>query len=244
MSLNEPASRPSVEPGEPRGSGLRTSAYAAIKDMIMVGRLRPGRKLAHEELANALGVSRMPVRQALERLEQEGFIVYIPRRGCFVAEITVEEARELYGVREALEVYALRQTAMIGLTPGSLDSLESVLMKYESLVRENVMRERLQVDRDFHLALAAIPGNRALSASLQTVYERIFLKIRTEGFRTPRGREGYEEHVALLKALKGNDFVNAEQMLVKHIRQGCARLLDHIDESSSAPPGLTPLKLV
>jgi DNA-binding GntR family transcriptional regulator len=212
-------------------AALSASVYGAIKDMIISNLLRPGHKLVHEELAKSLGVSRTPVREALERLQQESFIVRVPRRGCFVSEITAGEARELYGVREALELYALRQTAAIGLTPANIRALEGVLRKYAALVKDNVMRERLQVDRDFHLTLAAIPGNRALSDMLEAVYERIFLKIRTEGFRTTRGAEGYEEHVALLKALKKADFTKAEKMLAKHITQGRNRLLAHIEDS-------------
>ena len=221
----------SVAASAPAEIAARSSAYGAIKEMILAGNLRPGRKLVHDELAKALGVSRTPIREALERLQQEGFLTYIPRRGCFVSEITAEEAHELYGVREALEVYALRQTAEVGLTAENIRVLERVLETYATLVRDNVMRQRLQVDRDFHLALAAVPGNRALSSALQAIYERIFLKIRTEGFRTPSGAEGYKEHVALLKALKSGDFVKAEKMLVDHIRQGRSRLLTHIEDS-------------
>jgi GntR family transcriptional regulator, rspAB operon transcriptional repressor len=223
-------------------TALRSSAYGAIKQMILAGSLRPGRKLVHDELATALGVSRTPVREALERLQQEGFLTYIPRRGCFVSEITADEARELYGVREALEVYALRQTAALGLTRDNIVALEAVLETYATLVRDNVMRQRLQVDRDFHLALAAIPGNRALSSILESVYERIFLKIRTEGFRTPTGAEGYKEHVQLLRMLKAGDFPGAEKMLAMHITQGRDRLLSHIEDSAHGSAGVLPLK--
>lgn len=210
--------------------------------MILTNGVRPGHKLVHDELAKALGVSRTPVREALERLQQEGFIVHIPRRGCFVNEITADEARELYGVREALEIYALRQTAKVGLTPANIRELAALLRKYAGLVKENAMRDRLLVDRDFHLALAAIPANRALSTTLEAVYERIFLKIRTEGFRTTQGVEGYEEHVALLDALKKPDFAKAEKMLAAHISDGRNRLLAHIADSVRSELRVIPLR--
>ncbi|MGE0545215.1 MAG: GntR family transcriptional regulator [Dehalococcoidia bacterium] len=216
----------------------RAAVHTAVKNLILRGSLRAGQKLVTDELAKRLGVSRMPVRETLERLQQEGFVVHVPHRGCFVAEITAEEARDLYGVREALEVHALRQTAAKGLTAAHLARLKAVLDTYATLVRDNVMRQRLQVDRDFHLTLAAIPGNQALLTMLQSVYERIFLKIRTEGYGVPRGAEGYEEHVLLFKALEAADFAKAEHMLTAHIRLGCDRLLAHIDaggDSSVSP---------
>ncbi|MDO8630206.1 MAG: GntR family transcriptional regulator, partial [Phycisphaerales bacterium] len=175
---------------------LNTVVYKTIKNRILHSLLRPGNKLGHQELAESLGVSRTPVREALERLQQEGFVVRRPRRGYFVAEIEAGEARDLYEIREALETYALRRAAVVGLTRAKVRELDAILKKYAELVRDNVMRQRLVVDRDFHLALGAIPGNRVLSNSLEAVYERIVLKIRTEGFRTTRGEEGYKEHVA------------------------------------------------
>jgi DNA-binding GntR family transcriptional regulator len=144
-------------------------------------------------------------------------------------------------VREALEVYALRETAKLGLKRQDFAPLERVLETYAGLVRDNVMRQRLQVDREFHVTLAALPGNRALSQMLESVYERIFLKIRTEGFRTT-GAEGYQEHVQLLRSLKRGDFGAAESMLTAHITQGRDRLLDHIAESAWDEGAVVPLR--
>ena len=212
---------------------LNTFVYEAIKERILGNRLRPGNKLTDQELAQMLGVSRTPVREALERLHQEGFVVHIPRRGCFVAEIDAEEASELYELREALELHALRRTAAKGLTAGQVRQLGALTRAYAGLVKDDSTRARLLVDRDFHLALAGAAGNRALSRSLEAVFERLVLKMRTEGFRTSRGKEALGEHMSLFDALRRQNFDEAEKLLVRHIREGRKRLLAHLDEAAA-----------
>jgi DNA-binding GntR family transcriptional regulator len=225
--------------GEPEEQpSLGNAVYQAIKQRILENRLRPGNKLGHQDLAEMLGVSRTPVREALERLAQEGFVVHRPRRGCFVSEIDVQEACELYDLREALEVHALRRTAKIGLTRADLSQLSSLTREYAELVRDDSTRRRLIVDRDLHLALASKSQNRLLSRSLESVFERLILKLRVEGFRTSRGKEALDEHVALMSALRKQDFGAAETVLIAHLREGRERLLGHIEDLSHEPVAL------
>lgn len=209
--------------------------YQAIKQQILDNRLRPGSKLTHEDLAQMLGVSRTPVREALERITHEGFAVHLPRRGCFVAEIDADEARELYDLREALEVHALRRTATFGLTREDLAELAALTRAYSDRVRDEATRSRLIVDRDLHLALASKARNRLLLRSLESVFERLILKLRVDGFRTTRGKQALDEHIRLLKALRQQDYAKAEQVLVQHLREGRERLLGHLEDLSREP---------
>ncbi len=202
--------------------------YAALKELITQNRLRPGVKLTHQELAEKLQVSRTPVREALERLYQEGFVIHRQRRGFFVAEIDEDEARELYELREALEVFALRRAIARGLKPGDLRRLDELNQRYRSLLQDDSTRERMVVDRDFHLALAEYADNRALLRSLEGVFERLILKIRVEGYRTMRGMEALDEHVALLGALHAEDGPQAERVLASHIQGARRRLTSHL----------------
>jgi len=202
--------------------------YAALKELIVDNRLRPGVKLTHQELAERLKVSRTPVREALERLYQEGFVVHRPRRGFYVAEIDEDEARELYELREALELYALRRSMARGLKPADLRMLEELNQRYRSLLRDDATRERMVADRDFHLALAACADNRALLRAMDGVFERLILKIRVEGYRTVRGVEALEEHLTLMQALHAEDAARAEQVLAAHIQGARRRLASHL----------------
>lgn len=209
---------------------VNAKVYEALKAQIINSQLRPGVKLIHQELAERLHVSRTPVRESLERLYQEGFVTRIPRRGFFVAEIDEDEARELYEMREALELFALRRVAARGLTAADLRRLESFNQRYRELLRDDATRERMLVDRDWHLALAALANNRVLLRSLEALFERLILKIRVEGYRTVRGEEALREHAEMMKALRAEDWERAEALLRTHIQGARKRLASHLGE--------------
>lgn len=223
--------KPSAKAAPPKASqSVNAAVYEALKGRITSNQLRPGRKLIHQELAELLKVSRTPVREALERLYQEGFVTRLPRRGFYVAEIDENEARELYELREAIEVYALRRTMARGIKPADLRRLDSFNQTYKSLVREDTTRERMMVDRDWHLALVSLADNRALQRSLEAVFERLILKIRTDGYRTVRGAEALKEHVEMMKALRAEDAEEAVRLLASHIQGARRRLVGHLSE--------------
>ena len=102
------AARKTTTVTSPSRATLDDTVYGSIKQMILTNQFRPGYKLTHQHIADLLNVSRTPVRQALERLYQESYVIRIPARGFFVAEIDSHEARDLYDVRMALETFALR----------------------------------------------------------------------------------------------------------------------------------------
>ncbi len=100
---------------------LTTRAYDSIKEYILEGRLDEEDRLTEESLANQLGISKSPIREALNRLESEGFIRIAPRRGAYLRRFTLEEIKELYDLREALEVHVARTAH---LTPSLLTELD------------------------------------------------------------------------------------------------------------------------
>ena len=222
---------PSSDNPESDGLSVNATVYGALKRLIVESRLRPGMKLVHQELAERLGVSRTPVREGLERLYQEGLVSRIPRRGFYVAEIDEHESRELYELREALETFALRLSMSRGIPARELSRLEALNRRYGTLLRDGATHERMLVDRDFHLALARCSGNGALVRALESVFDRLIVKIRTEGYRTVRGEEAMREHVALLTALRAQEANRAPQLLARHIQGAKARLEGHLRET-------------
>ncbi|MBL8386440.1 MAG: GntR family transcriptional regulator, partial [Burkholderiales bacterium] len=228
-SQPRPADKPTRR-AEDTGRTVNATVYDAIKELITQSQLRPGVKLIHQDLAERLQVSRTPVREALERLFQEGLVTRLPRRGFYVAEIDEDEARELYELREALEIYALRRSLARGIRPAKLRRLDGFNRDYKALVRDGATRERMSVDRDWHLALASLAGNRALLRSLAAVFERLIMKIRTDGYRTVRGAEALHEHEQMMKALRSEDGAAAEHLLAQHIQGARWRLVSHLGE--------------
>ena len=92
-----------------RTENLSGQVYSQIKTLILCNEILPGQKLHHQELSERLGVSRTPVREALTRLAQEGYVSFLPNRGFTCKEIRLQEAEELYQLREALEAFAVEK---------------------------------------------------------------------------------------------------------------------------------------
>ena len=204
------------------------TTYAAIKRDILGNRLRPGTKLTHRMLAENLGVSRTPVRESLERLYQEGYVKRVPNRGYFVAEMDAREVGELYQTREALELHALQQVMAKGISAKSLKAVQAINARYRTLCQESLSRERLMVDREFHLALADLAGNTFLSRTLAGIFDRLILKRRVEGYHDPRGLKPHDDHVRLLAALGKPDAARAQAQLREHISSACNRFTEYL----------------
>lgn len=217
------------ENDEPPSRNSQT--YSSIKRMILFGQLGPGRKLVHEELAEALKVSRTPVREALERLYQEGFVTRLPRRGFYVTGITRDEAYGLYGAREALELFALQVTLDRGPLPrGALNMLTTYSKRYEDLVNAQKMTEHILADALFHLKLAELSGNRYVVRLLAQTLERAALKRRHQGYHYERSKRGVAEHKVFLEALAKHDKRAATQALRKHVQSARDALLSQLYE--------------
>ena len=159
---------------------LSARVYNQIKNLILCNEIMPGQKLHHQQLSERLGVSRTPVREALTRLVQEGYVSFLPNRGFTCKEIRMQEAEELYELREALEAFAVEK-AIANLTDAALARLRAKMNSYGRDVQNRFTRERLVFDQEVHLAIAELAGNETLMSTLNHVFERIVLKRRTDG---------------------------------------------------------------
>jgi len=199
---------------------LSTRVYDEIKDLILCNEILPGQKLHHQQLSERLGVSRTPVREALTRLVQEGYVSFLPNRGFTCKEIRMQEAEELYELREALEAFTVER-AIANLTDSALRGLRAKINYYGRDVQNRFTRERLVYDQDVHLAIAELAGNETLKNTLSHVFERIVLKRRTDGlYDSARGTAAHQEHLLLLEAMERRDPAEAVAILRKHIQAG------------------------
>ena len=199
---------------------LSARVYNQIKHLILCNEIMPGQKLNHQRLSERLGVSRTPVREALTRLVQEGYVSFLPNRGFTCKEIRMQEAEELYELREALEAFAV-QKAIESLTDDALDQLKNTMHCYGRDVENRFSRERLVYDQDVHLAIAQMSGNETLQNMLSHVFERIVLKRRTDGiYDAARGTTAHQEHLRLLAAMERRDAAAAVAIVRSHIQAG------------------------
>lgn len=199
---------------------LSARVYNQIKQLILCNEIMPGQKLHHQQLSERLGVSRTPVREALTRLVQEGYVSFLPNRGFTCKEIRLQEAEELYELRESLEAFAVEK-AVEKLTDTALAELRQRIESYGHDVQNRFSRGRLVYDQDVHLLIARIAGNETLKNTLSHVFERIVLKRRTDGIYDPaRGAAAHHEHVELLEAMARRDAQAAVIIVRGHIQAG------------------------
>src|ERR671925_2408460 len=147
---------------------LSARVYNQIKNLILCNEFMPGQKLHHQQLGERLGVSRTPVREALTRLVQEGYVSFLPNRGFTCKEIRLQEAEELYGMREALEAFAVEKT-IENLTDAALNEFAKKLDRYGNDVQKRFTRERLLYDQEIHLEIARLSGNATLIKTLAQI---------------------------------------------------------------------------
>ena len=204
---------------------LSARVYHQIKNLILCNEVMPGQKLHHQELSERLGVSRTPVREALTRLVQEGYVSFLPNRGFTCKEIRLQEAEELYELREALEAFAVEK-AVVNLTESGMSQLRVKMNSYGQDIEKRFTRDRLVYDQDVHLEIAQLAGNETLKSSLGHVFERIVLKRRTDGLYDPaRGLAAHQEHMRLLEAMEQRDVEASVRILRGHIQAGKENVL-------------------
>lgn len=209
---------------------LSARVYNQIKRLILGNEIMPGQKLHHQELSERLGVSRTPVREALTRLVQEGYVSFLPNRGFTCKEIRIQEAEELYELREALEAFAV-ESAIAKLTDASLDRLRSKMNSYGRDVQNRFTRERLVYDQDVHLTIVQLAGNETLTSTLSHVFERIVLKRRTDGlYDQARGLAAHGEHLQLLAAMERRDVAAAVALVRQHIQAGKKNVMADLEQ--------------
>jgi DNA-binding GntR family transcriptional regulator len=218
-------------PPKTRGTkNLSAWVYQEIKTLILCNEIMPGQKLHHQELSERLRVSRTPVREALTRLVQEGYVSFLPNRGFTCKEIRMQEAEELYELREAVEAFAVEK-AIANLTETSLDRLRKKIELYGGDVANRFTRERLLYDQEIHLEIADLAGNEMLKNTLLHLFERIVLKRRTDGlYDAARGVVAHREHLELLRAMEQRDVGQAVQIIRAHIQEGKRNVLTDLQE--------------
>jgi DNA-binding GntR family transcriptional regulator len=184
-----------------------------LRDAILTGKLPGGQTLRQEELATQLGVSRIPVREALRQLEAEGFVVLQPHRGAVVAVLTPEEAIEIYDIRIALETQALRLAAP-NLTRATLAQAEALLDKIDN---EHNMARWAELNWQFHASLYAAANRPRLFEMIKQLHDNVGRYLRSSLRLGAHSKPSQKQHRALLAACKKKDAQAAVEILAQHL---------------------------
>ncbi len=199
-------------------------AYRTIKTRILENRYQPGHQILEQQLADDLGMSRTPVREALIRLHNEGLVELIPRRGMRVVPLSPEDMREIYEVLTALEVAAVEIAAGRPLSEEDLAPLDSALQAMQSSLAADDLDGWAKADARFHKALLALAGNKRLAGMAATLADQVHRARMITLRLRPRPVQSIEEHSQVLEALRAGDGEKACAGHRRH-RRGAARLL-------------------
>jgi GntR family transcriptional regulator of gluconate operon len=206
-----------------------------IRAAILSGQLVGGTKLIEADLADQFKVSRGPVREALRELGREGLVVDLPRRGTIVCTITQSDLIEVYAVREALEIQAVRD-GVNRATQAEMARISDAHATMDRAWTSGPWIEAINADKDFHLAVIALAKNRRLATVYeQMVHQTVLLLVSaSETDATIRGAPLRGVHQAMADAIVARDIDLAITAVQEHYKYTRSRLFTALEENASA----------
>lgn len=192
---------------------LTEHAHRSIKRYILSGQLSAEYRLTEDFFARKLGISKSPVREALNTLQNEGFLRIEPRRGAYVHRFSAKEVADLYELREALEVFA---AAIVRITPELVAALRESVTRTGIYLAENKKSEYIEEDIRFHEAIVAATGNAELMRVHSTIQSKLWLcRCQTYRLTSP---DTPESHHKISEAIASGDREAAGEITRRHIR--------------------------
>lgn len=195
---------------------LRDVVFNTLRRAILKGELKPGERLMEITLADKLGVSRTPIREAIRKLELEGLVVMAPRKGAKVASITERDLNDVLEVRKGMEVLAI-SLACKRITGEELEKLETIGQSFQKLIESGNLTELAEMDVKFHDTIYQATNNQRLVQLLNNLREQMY-RYRMEYLKDIAVRRTLaEEHKAICRALRERDEQQAEEYVSIHI---------------------------
>lgn len=196
-----------------------------IREAILSGELEPGDRLLQLELAERFNVSPTPVREALQQLEAEGVLVRSPHKGVRVADVKLEDAREIYLIRSVLEALATR-LAVPHLEAGDVEQLQALQADIVNQIEQGQLMELRRLNQEFHMLIyqsAHLPKLFQLIRNLWTQFPWDTLYV-----LPGRAKASAVEHQKLIDAIAAGDADLAAQRMQAHIDHGATALADYL----------------
>lgn len=205
-------------------SNLTNLAYDSIKEYILEGQLDETSRLTEEFLSTQLGISKSPIREALNRLEAEGLIRIEPRKGAYLRLLSPDEVTDLYDLREALETHAVRTAK---LSPALIAELHKSIRRQRAFLKANDRAHYIEEDVHFHAELAQATKNKPLCAVLENIQNQIWISRRSS--YNLSSSSAPDHHTAIVDALEANDREKAESAMRSHIQTVRCRLVEFME---------------
>jgi DNA-binding GntR family transcriptional regulator len=206
---------------------LGEMVYESLRDAIINQVLKPGERLMETELAEEMGVSRTPVREAIRKLEQEGYVVMIPRKGAYVAGLSIKDIHEVFEIRGALESLAAGLAAERA-TQEEIEEMERNIVLEASHFESNDLIKTIEVDTKFHELIFKASKNDRLLGMISNLREQVQRFRTTTLAVSGRLKFALEEHRRIVEAIAARDVQLAQQMAKDHIESAENALLEVI----------------
>ena len=206
---------------------LRDVVFNSLRKAILRGELKPGERLMEIQLANKLGVSRTPIREAIRKLELEGLGLMIPRKGAEVAQITEKNMQDVLEVRKALEELSV-QLACERITPEQVEEMKMAAEDFRKVLKSGDVTKIAEADVKFHDIIFAATNNQRLITLLNNLREQMY-RFRVEYLKQ---KECYpqllEEHDKLIALISGGEVEEACELMGCHIDNQASTVSDVI----------------
>jgi len=197
---------------------IREIAYEVLKKAIITGEIPAGERIVETDYADRLHISRTPLREALRKLERDGLVEYVMRRGVVVHAFTTEDVEQIYTIRNCLELLTLPDI-IERATPEDIAHLREMLSKMDELNAKNDVEALSPVARDFHTSITAISGKNRILRVIegQDEYIRRFSAMAIK--QEDRRNEANEEHHRLVDLIEQKDLPAFEALMKQHIER-------------------------
>ncbi len=207
---------------------LREVVCETLRDAIRKGKLKPGERLMEIQLAEDLGVSRTPVREAIRKLELEGYVIMMPRRGTYVANLSIRDVNEVFEIRTSLDSLASGLAAE-RITEEELERLQRLLVAIGGYIEENDMDKIVECDTEFHDLLYQASRNSRLVGIIFNLREQL-TRFRSTSMAFPgRLKATLEEHRRIVEAIAQGDVAEARAAAEYHMEKSEQTLLESME---------------
>ncbi|MBP8599100.1 MAG: GntR family transcriptional regulator [Selenomonas sp.] len=225
---------------------LREVVCESLREAIRRGILKPGERIMEIQLAEELGVSRTPVREAIRKLELEGYVVMMPRRGTYVANMSIRDINEIFEIRTALESLS-NGLAAEHITDEELEHLQRLLVIIGGYIKEGNMEKIVETDIEFHDLMYHAARNQRLVGIISNLRDQL-TRFRTLSMSHPGRLEAtLEEHKAIVEAIANGDRRSASKAAERHMENSEKTLLQAMEamkEKRSKAKGMKRKKTV
>lgn len=200
-----------------RIGNLSVTAYDIIKELILTLELKPKEIITETDLSERLGISRTPIRSALQRLAMESLVEIIPNKGTFVSDLSIDNYYEIFQVRESLELLSVK-LATLNCSDSEIEKLKEII-ELQELMSQNMevySRDFMVIDRNFHIALAESTHNKLLKNEIMRINE-LYYRYNHYACIINRIKMTVTEHRSILDAIEKRDSIAAEKLMKDHL---------------------------